>query len=222
MPSTAPTRVDEDLFASAKHASEFTGRSAAQQLTHWARVGREVEASQAMSVRDVESRLADAQSYDELGPEEQAQVRAEWAEGIERRRRKLDLAAIFRRLGVPWVESDAEGNVVRHDPRGFDPAAVTDEIRAELGIREAASADILAALAKAEARLAAAPTVTADPVAEEEPVPKAPRRNSKKLTEAGAIRVQKGTRGAQAIPPKKNQALANAKAAGKAGVAGRR
>jgi hypothetical protein len=36
-------RVDADLFESAKAAGAVAGRSAAQQIRHWARIGREFE-----------------------------------------------------------------------------------------------------------------------------------------------------------------------------------
>lgn len=36
-----PTRVDGDLFDAAKSVGAIASRSAAQQISHWARIGRE-------------------------------------------------------------------------------------------------------------------------------------------------------------------------------------
>ena len=37
MATTSPTRIDDDLFASAKAVGEVMSRSASQQVSHWAR-----------------------------------------------------------------------------------------------------------------------------------------------------------------------------------------
>jgi hypothetical protein len=42
---SVPTRIDEDLFAAAREAAARNSRSAAKQINHWARLGRELEAS---------------------------------------------------------------------------------------------------------------------------------------------------------------------------------
>lgn len=63
-PSTTPTRFDAALFASAQAAGARNHRSAAHQLAHWARMGRELEASTGVSQRDIEPVLAGQMSYD--------------------------------------------------------------------------------------------------------------------------------------------------------------
>ena len=67
MAHTMPTRVDGELFDAAMSIGAVTSRSAAQQLSHWARIGREVEASPATSMRDIQVVLAGQGSYDDLG-----------------------------------------------------------------------------------------------------------------------------------------------------------
>ena len=124
MPTTSPTRVDDDLFASAKITGEVMHRSASQQICHWARIGRELEAAASVSQRAVAEVLAGARSYDGLSAEEQAIVRAEWAQRMAQRRHELDLAAEFAMAGRPYVEMDAEGKVVRRVP-GADPGPTT-------------------------------------------------------------------------------------------------
>ena len=115
---TAPTRVDEDLFASAQMVASVMDRSAAQQITHWARIGREIEAGASISHRVITEVLSNQASYDELTAEEQAVVRAEWGERIEARRASLDLAKRFAAQGASFAELDDDGHVVVRAPAG--------------------------------------------------------------------------------------------------------
>ena len=113
MPSTMPLRVGDDLLASAKLAADATGRSAAQQIGYWAKLGRELERSGSVSVREVAEVLAGARSYDDLDAKTQAAVRAEWDARIEARREALNLAERFAAEGRSWVEAGPDGTTVR-------------------------------------------------------------------------------------------------------------
>ena len=114
MPSTMPLRVGDDLLASAKLAADATGRSAAQQIGYWAKLGRELERSGSVSVRELAEVLAGSRSYDDLDPKAQATVRAEWDARIEARRAALNLAEQFTAEGRSWVEAGPEGTIIRH------------------------------------------------------------------------------------------------------------
>lgn len=118
MAGTAPTRIDEDVATAAKAAGELLSRSAAQQVNHWARVGRELEASKTVSQHDITQVLGGRASYDALNVREQAIVRAEWHERMAALRQGLDLAAEFTAAGQGWVEAAGDGKVVarRRDP----------------------------------------------------------------------------------------------------------
>lgn len=107
-----PTRVDGDLFDAAKSVGAIASRSAAQQISHWARIGRELEASPATSLRDIQRVLTGALGYDDLGERGQAVVRASWDEQMADRRASLDLAAEFTQAGRPWSEADEHGGAV--------------------------------------------------------------------------------------------------------------
>ncbi len=107
-----PTRVDGDLFDAAKSVGAIASRSAAQQISHWARIGRELEASPATSLRDIQRVLAGETDYDSLGERGQAVVRASWDEQMADRRESLDLAAEFAQAGRPWSEADERGGAV--------------------------------------------------------------------------------------------------------------
>jgi hypothetical protein len=118
MSTTSPTRIDDELYASAKIVGPLMSRSAAQQIAHWARIGREIEAADSVSLHAVAAVLAARRHYDGLTAEEQAVVRAEWAERMDVRRDGLDLAQEFADRGRSYVELDDDGQVVRREPVG--------------------------------------------------------------------------------------------------------
>lgn len=129
MGTTSPARIDDDVYAAAKLVGALMSRSASQQVAHWARIGRELEAAENVSHARIAEVLSGAQSYDGLTDEEQAAVRAEWSERLTARRESLNLATEFAAAGRTWVELDDDGNVVtRNGPTqdvtaGDGPAA---------------------------------------------------------------------------------------------------
>lgn len=111
--ATMPTRVDGDLFDAARSAGEAHSRSAAQQLSHWARLGRALESSGGLRHRDIERVLAGSGSYDALGEREQAVVRTTWDERVDAGIAGLNFEAELAAAGDDWSEADAAGHVVR-------------------------------------------------------------------------------------------------------------
>ena len=120
--SSTPTRIDDELFEHAKLVGSLMSRSAAQQIAHWANIGRELESAGGVSVRAITDVLAQRSSYDALTDEEQAIVRAEWAERIEERRAALDMAGEFEIEGRSWVELDDDGQVAQRGVKSEEPA----------------------------------------------------------------------------------------------------
>jgi type IV secretory pathway TrbF-like protein len=114
--ATMPTRIDKDLFDAAKAAGEISSRSAAQQLDHWARIGREVESSTSVTTDEITRVLAGQATYDLLPDQAQAQVRASWDQQISQRLAALDLEDRLRSSGERWAEADDAGDVVVHEP----------------------------------------------------------------------------------------------------------
>ncbi len=102
-------------------------RSTAQQVAHWARIGRALEESAGLSPARIEEVLAGRSRYDELPEREQAVVRSAWDEGIEEARESLDLAERFSRSGRPWAELDRDGKVVVRRPPAEAPASEIHE-----------------------------------------------------------------------------------------------
>lgn len=113
--SATPTRIESDLYESAKSVGAVMSRSAAQQVNHWARIGRELESAEGVSQREIARVLAGAASYDALSAREKAVVRAEWDERITARRLDLNFEEEFIASGVRWVEGDEDGAVVVRD-----------------------------------------------------------------------------------------------------------
>ncbi len=116
--ASMPTRVERDLFETAKLAGSRQSRSAAQQIDHWARIGREFESAPSVTVDAVSRVLRGELSYDAL-PDDTAQalVRASWREQLEERISSLDLESQFVDAGEPWVEAEGDGTLVQ---RGAD------------------------------------------------------------------------------------------------------
>lgn len=116
MATTSPIRIDDDLYASAGIIGPIVSRSASQQIAHWARIGREIEASREVSTAEIIEVLAGARSYDALDDRQQALVRAAWAESIAADLDGgLDLASEFEAAGETYSELDGD-NIVTHDP----------------------------------------------------------------------------------------------------------
>ena len=115
MATTSPIRIDDDLYASAGIVGPVMSRSAAQQIAHWARIGREIEASPHISTAEVAEVLAGARSYDSLDDRQQALVRAAWDETIAADLDGgIDLGAEFRAAGETYSELDENGRIVTH------------------------------------------------------------------------------------------------------------
>lgn len=117
MAATSPIRIDDELYLAAKAGGALLSRSAAQQVAHWARVGREVEASASISARDISRVLAGQADYDQLNSREQAVVRADWSDQLEGRLGDLDFAAEYSAKGETYSELNSKGRAVRRKPK---------------------------------------------------------------------------------------------------------
>jgi hypothetical protein len=113
---TMSTRIDQELVDAAKVVGARHSRSAAQQLDHWARIGREFETAPATTRRAIDDVLSGRASYDSLPDTAQATVRATWAESIRDDVAALDLRDELTPLGEPWPEADATGSLVMRQP----------------------------------------------------------------------------------------------------------
>lgn len=117
MATSPPTRVDADVYAAAQHAAARMSRSTAQQISHWARIGREIEAAHT-SAAAIGVVLDGAGRYDDLTVAEQAVVRAAWDERMASLRDGLDLRGPFAEARQAYVELDDDDHMVRRNPDG--------------------------------------------------------------------------------------------------------
>lgn len=111
MKKSTSVRIDDELYTAARQAASAMSRSTTQQLTHWARIGRELEASPGVSLDDVAAILQGGREYDAAGAREQAIVRSYWAERMAALRGALRLDRELAAEGHPYVELDEEGKV---------------------------------------------------------------------------------------------------------------
>lgn len=110
--SSTPTRIDHELYESARLVADTQSRTTAQQIAHWARIGREVEASRSLTHDAIRALLANATRYDDLSPEAQALVRSRWIAIGDELRAGLDLRREFTEQGRSFAELDDDGNVI--------------------------------------------------------------------------------------------------------------
>jgi hypothetical protein len=110
--TTSPTRVDTDVLEAAKTAGAVASRSASQQVSHWARLGKQIEEANGLNPKAIARVLAGQAHYDSLGEFDQAAVRAAWEEGIEAGISGLDYEGTFLAAGESWAEADEQGDLV--------------------------------------------------------------------------------------------------------------
>lgn len=120
-PSSKLVRVDADVRADAEAAGALMDRSVTKQLSHWARIGREVEAVAIQRVhrRRIAAVLdGEGSGYDDLTADEQALVRAIWSKRIGEAAAVVDVAAEKQTAGRPYATVDADGNPMIVNPDG--------------------------------------------------------------------------------------------------------
>lgn len=112
----APVRLDAEITEAARVAAARMSRSVAQQVSHWARIGRELERAQDVSADEIRRVLDGSASYDALSAKEQAVVRAVWDSRIDSLRENLRLDRDFDGAGYHYAELDEHGAVVVREP----------------------------------------------------------------------------------------------------------
>lgn len=124
----APVRLEAEITEAARGEATRMSRSVAQQVSHWARIGRELERSREVSADDIRRVLDGHADYDTLSAKEQAVVRAVWSGRIESLRTGLRLDKIFRDSGHRYAELDENGEIVVREPPMKKPAAAEPRV----------------------------------------------------------------------------------------------
>ena len=115
-------RLDAELVTSARAAAKLMSRSLAQQIAHWARLGRALEATPNLTLEAIAEVLDGSGSYDDLSMKEQAIVRTEWEARMDALRSALRLDRELEAAGKSYAELDASGDVaVRNPPAAAEP-----------------------------------------------------------------------------------------------------
>ena len=115
-----PTRIADDVYESAQAVSAQEGRSTAEQINHWARLGREVTIHESASRSRVEAALAGRLAIDELDRAEGRVYDAETQVALEDRLRAVDLSVALHKQGLVTVAVDDEGRLVEYRPDGTE------------------------------------------------------------------------------------------------------
>lgn len=126
----APVRLDAEITDAARLVAERMSRSVAQQVSHWARIGRELERARDVSADDIRRVLEGELGYDAVSAKEQAVVRAVWSGRIDRLRSGLRLDRDYAARGYRYAELDERGEVAVREPAPAGAAGTARKPRA--------------------------------------------------------------------------------------------
>ena len=111
MASTA-VKLNEELIEAARTESAVRSRSMTQQIEYWARIGRAVERTGAISQDRVRAALVADIAYDELGTAERMAVLGQLERAVFHPNGDSDLARHLLSLDIPLSTVDENGHVV--------------------------------------------------------------------------------------------------------------
>jgi hypothetical protein len=118
MPRTQSTRIAKDLLDAAEVEGEREHRSMAQQIEHWARVGREFTMHDASGRRVIELAIKNAPVDLRFEGVVRAALEAETNARIQERMLTTPIAKILAREGVDTVSLDDQGRLVEYRADG--------------------------------------------------------------------------------------------------------
>jgi hypothetical protein len=118
MATTHPTRVAADIAESAARVGRLESRSAAQQIDHWARLGRNISMHQTAARRRVEAVLSGELALADLTAEERLVVHAEIDVAVAERAQSASFGEVLAGEGISTVALDDDGNLVAYRPDG--------------------------------------------------------------------------------------------------------
>jgi hypothetical protein len=110
-PST-PTRVPRDIAATAKAVAPAENRSAAEQISHWARIGMQVERSASAATRRIVAVATGEASFSSLTDDERVAAHALVDARIGELAAAQSFGAAARAEGHSTVSLDDDGNLV--------------------------------------------------------------------------------------------------------------
>ncbi len=117
-PRSVPTRVSGDIAAIASSVAPHEGRSFAEQVNHWARVGMQVERSGSLATRRLLAVAAGREQFSTLNPDERLAAHALIDAEIAERASAEQFGSAARRAGQRTVSLDDDGRLIEIDPDG--------------------------------------------------------------------------------------------------------
>ncbi|CAM3709543.1 TA system antitoxin ParD family protein [Tsukamurella ocularis] len=113
-----PTRIADDIVADARAEAPSDGRSVAEQINYWARVGRNMTIHDSAMRRRIEAAAAGDLPIAELSRSEGRLFEAEAAVRLEDMLASTDLGAELSAAGVTTVSIDDEDRLIERRPDG--------------------------------------------------------------------------------------------------------
>lgn len=118
MPGEVSTRVSTDLFAAAARESELEGRSASEQLAHWAQISQRVMRRDTDLRTRVDMCLAGDLPWTDLLPIETVVANAELDIAIRAAAERVPLGEAARADGITTVALEEDGRLREYRPDG--------------------------------------------------------------------------------------------------------
>lgn len=115
---TVPIAIDADLVSAASLVAPLEHRSIAHQLSHWARLGAELERSESPELRRVRRVAAGGAQCSELDDDERGAADALIDGRIADRAARVRFGEVVRSAGQTTVSVDDDGNLVEIAPDG--------------------------------------------------------------------------------------------------------
>ena|SRR5680860_1341593 len=114
MPKQAsrPTRVTADVAAIAAAVAETENRTMTEQISHWVRLGRQVERATSTEGRRLRSVIAGEDQFSSLSREERVVAHASIDAAMAERIESLAFGAEARRSGRVTVSLDEDGALI--------------------------------------------------------------------------------------------------------------
>lgn len=111
-------RVSMELNQLASREAAVMGRSVAQQIDYWARVGARMEKMSGVSVAKIRQALSGEAAFDDLNAAERGIALSDLDHGYSNLKPGRELAGELRASGVPYTEADSKGRLVQVMPDG--------------------------------------------------------------------------------------------------------
>lgn len=110
--SSIPTRVAEDVATTAKAVAPAENRSATEQISHWARIGMQIERSGSVATRRVLAVATGQAQFSSLTDEERVAAHAMVDARISELAAAQSFGAAARDEGHSTVSLDEDGNLI--------------------------------------------------------------------------------------------------------------